>query len=55
MTDDLLSAFLGLSGTYVRAVMARAGGGDRVTFEVLTYGQLDAALQEMASKLLPMW
>lgn len=55
MVDDLLSAFLGLSGTYIRAKRVDAVGGARLAYEIITKGQLEPALQEMAARMLPLW
>ena len=57
VVDDLLSAFLGLSGCYIRAKTADAGSGPhlRVGYEVVPRGQLEPALQEMAARMLPIW
>ncbi|PSC76155.1 Gamma-tubulin complex component 2 [Micractinium conductrix] len=54
LVDDLLSAFLGLSGTYVRAKQLEAPGGARLGYEVVAArGSLEPALQEMATRMLP--
>ncbi|KAL4425465.1 hypothetical protein ABPG75_009481 [Micractinium tetrahymenae] len=53
LVDDLLYAFLGLSGTYVRARPVNAPGGARLGYEVVPRGQLEPALQEMAGRMLP--
>ena len=55
VVDDLLSAFLGLSGTYIRAKKVDALGGTRLGYEIITRGQLEPALQEMAGRMLPLW
>lgn len=55
VVDDLLSAFMGLSGTYIRAKKTDAVGGMRLTYEIVTKGQLEPALQEMAARMLPLW
>lgn len=55
VVDDLLFAFLGLSGTYVRARPVSAPGGARLGYEVAARGQLEPALQEMAARMLPIW
>lgn len=56
VVDDLLSAFLGLSGTYVRAKQLEAPGGARLGYEVVAArGSLEPALQEMATRMLPIW
>lgn len=55
VVDDLLYAFLGLSGTYVRARPVNAPGGARLGYEVAPRGQLEPALQEMATRMLPIW
>lgn len=57
MVDDLLSAFVGLSGGYVRAKPLAAPGGQRLAFEVAARGQggLEPALAEMAARMLPIW
>ena len=56
VVDDLLSAFLGLSGGYVRAKLLAAPGGQRLGYEITSArGQLEPALQEMAGRMLPIW
>lgn len=55
VVDDMLSAFMGLSGTYIRAMKVNAVGGVRLTYEIITKGQLEPALQEMAARMLPLW
>lgn len=56
MVDDLLSAFMGLSGGCVRATLLAAPGGARLAYEVTAArGQLEPALQEMAARMLPIW
>ena len=55
MVDDLLSAFMSLSGSYVRATPLDAVGGLRVGYEIVARGQLEPALQEMAARMLPIW
>ena len=55
VVDDLLSAFLGLSGSYIRAKRVDAVGGTRLSYEIITRGQLEPALQEMAARMLPLW
>jgi hypothetical protein len=55
VVDDLLSAFLGLSGSYVRARLAEAPGGARIAYEVQPQSQLEPALAEMAARMLPIW
>ena len=56
MVEDLLSAFTGLSGDYIRAqVVHGVGSGVRVAYEITTRGQLEPALQEMAARMLPLW
>lgn len=54
LVDDMLSAFMGLSGTYIRAMKVNAVGGVRLTYEIITKGQLEPALQEMAARMLPL-
>jgi hypothetical protein len=55
LVDDLLSAFLGLSGGYVRVKPLAAPGGQRLGYEVAAQGQLEPALAEMAARMLPIW
>jgi hypothetical protein len=55
VVDDLLSAFMGLNGSYVRVRLAAAPGGDRLSYEVAPRGQLEPAMQEMAARMLPIW
>ena len=55
VVDDLLSAFMGLSGAYVRATPLDAVGGLRVGYEIVARGQLEPALREMAARMLPIW
>lgn len=55
VVDDLLSAFVGLSGGYVRAKPLAASGGERLGYEIAASGQLEPALQEMAARMLPIW
>jgi hypothetical protein len=55
VVDDLLSAFMSLSGSYVRATPLDAVGGLRVGYEIVARGQLEPALQEMAARMLPIW
>lgn len=55
VVDDLLSAFLGLSGGYVRVKPLAAPGGQRLGYEVAAQGQLEPALAEMAARMLPIW
>ncbi len=55
VVDDLLSGFMGLSGTYIRAKKVDAVGGTRLAYEIITRGQLEPALQEMAARMLPIW
>jgi hypothetical protein len=55
VVDDLLSAFMGENGSYVRAKLLHAPGGTRLGFEVVGRGQLEAALQEMTARMLPLW
>lgn len=55
VVDDLLYAFLGLSGTYVRARPVNAPGGARLGYEIAARGQLEPALQEMAARMVPIW
>lgn len=46
---------MGLSGTYIRAKRVDMVGGTRLAYEILTKGQLEPALQEMAARMLPVW
>lgn len=55
VVDDLLSAFVGLSGGYVRVKPLAAPGGQRLAYEVAAGGQLEPALREMAARMLPIW
>ena len=55
VVDDLLSAFLGLTGGYVRATPLAAPGGQRLGYEVAAQGQLEPALADMAGRMLPIW
>ncbi|KAK9817974.1 hypothetical protein WJX72_005158 [[Myrmecia] bisecta] len=52
VVDDLLYAFLGLHGTYVAACVSEGRGGQQLQYVV--EGQLEPALQELATRLLPM-
>lgn len=53
MVDDLLHAFSGLDGCYVRARLEEARGGARVAYAL--HGCQDAALRELAARMLPLW
>ena len=60
MVDDLLYAFLGLSGTYVTARLVAAPGGQRIGYAVDAAtggsgGRLEPALLEMTARMLPIW
>jgi hypothetical protein len=51
--DDLLHAFSGLDGRYVRARLEDGPGGARVAFAL--HGRPDAALRELTARMLPLW
>lgn len=53
VADDLLHAFSGLDGCYVRARLEEARGGARVAYAL--HGCQDAALRELAARMLPLW
>lgn len=54
LVDDLLHAFDGLSGTWVRAKLVEGRGGPRLEYRIAARGQLEPALMEMASRMLPL-
>lgn len=51
--DDLLHAFSGLDGRYVRAALEEGRGGARVAYAL--HGCPDAALHELTARMLPLW
>jgi hypothetical protein len=51
--DDLLHAFSGLDGRYVRARLEDGPGGARVAYAL--HGRPDAALRELTARMLPLW
>jgi gamma-tubulin complex component 2 len=66
LVDDMLYAFLGLDGTYVKSRLmidetssksisskSQSGGGGRIGFEILDREQLEPAVYEMAARMLP--
>ncbi len=53
MLDDLLHAFSGLDGRYVRARLEDGPGGARVAYAL--HGRPDAALRELTARMLPLW
>jgi gamma-tubulin complex component 2 len=54
LVDDLLHAFDGLDGTWVRSRVVDAQGGARVEFTIVARGQLEPALLEIATRMLPL-
>jgi hypothetical protein len=51
--DDLLYAFMGLDGKYVRATRVDQPDGAHITFNLET--RADSCLQELATRMLPIW
>ena len=52
--DDLLFAFMGLDGKYVRATkVAQPDGGMRVSYRLHT--QAHPALKELSTRMLALW
>lgn len=51
--DDLLYAFMGLDGKYVRATRVDQQDGVHISFSLET--KADPSLQEIATRMLPIW
>lgn len=54
LVDDLLHAFAGLEGTWIRPKLVDGRGGTRLEYVLASRGQLDPALLEMATRMLPL-
>lgn len=53
VVDGLLSAFSGLSGEFVGARVVEEVGGRALRYEIVSRGQIEPDLQEMAGRMLP--
>lgn len=54
LVDDLLHAFSGLEGVWIRPKLVDGRSGPRLEFTIVARGQLEPALLEMATKMLPL-
>ena len=53
VVDDLLHAFLGLDGKYIRAHTVKRAQGEHIVFAV--DAPMDPSIREMAARMLPLW
>jgi gamma-tubulin complex component 2 len=54
LVDDLLHAFGGFEGTWIRPKVVDGRNGPRLDFRIVARGQLEPALLEMATRMLPL-
>jgi gamma-tubulin complex component 2 len=54
LVDDLLHAFGGFEGTWIRPKIVDGRNGPRLDFRIVARGQLEPALLEMATRMLPL-
>jgi len=54
LVDDLLHAFGGFEGTWIRPKVVDGRNGHRLDFRIVARGQLEPALLEMATRMLPL-